>query len=139
MTDNLLDAVIDNPYLMREVIEKLKADKGKTAELEKQLKTARPKAVYFDMFVDPGYALCFRDTAKEFQIPQKCFINLLIEHGFIFRNARNELRPSAKGLEKGLFILRDYTNPINKHRGTYTLVTAKGKKYIYEYFKKKEI
>lgn len=139
MTDNLLDAVIENPDLMREVIEKLKADKGKTAELEKHLKTAMPKAAYFDMFVDPGYALCFRDTAKEFQIPQKCFINLLLEHKFIYRTVNNELRPHAKALAKGLFILRDYTNPINRHKGTYTLVTAKGKKYIYEYFTKKEI
>ena len=139
MTDNLLDAVIDNPDLMREVIEKLKADKGRTAELETQLKEALPKAVYFDMFVDPGYALCFRDTAKEFQIPQKCFINLLLEHGFIFRDANYKLRPSGRALEKGLFILRDYINPRNKHKGTYTLVTAKGKKYIYEYFVKKGI
>lgn len=139
MTDNLLDAVIDNPEVMQGVIEKLKADKNKTAMLEQQLKNAMPKAVYFDKFVDPGYALCFRDTAKEFEIPQKRFINLLIEHGFIFRNARGELRPSSKALEKGLFILRDYTNPHNRHKGTYTLVTAKGKKFIYEYFVKKGI
>lgn len=139
MTDNLLDAVIDNPEVLQGVIKKLKADKSKTAVLEQQLKTALPKAMYFDKFVDPGYALCFRDTAKEFEIPQKCFINLLIEHGFIFRNSKGELRPASKALEKGLFILRDYTNPCNRHKGTYTLVTAKGKKFIYEYFVKKRI
>lgn len=134
MTNNLLNAVIDNPEVMREVVEKLKADKSKTAKLERQLKTALPKAMYFDMFVDPGYATNFRDTAKQFAIPQKRFINLLLEHRFIYRTLSNEIRPHAKALEKGLFILRDYTHPKNRHRGTYTLVTAKGKKYIYEYF-----
>lgn len=139
MTDNLLDAVLDNPEVMREVIERLKADKNKNAELERQLRAALPKAVYFDVFVDPGYATNFRDTAKQFEIPQKCFINLLLEHRFIYRTLSNEIRPHARALEKGLFILRDYTNPINRHRGTYTLVTSKGKKYIYEYFVKKGI
>ncbi|MDO5398463.1 MAG: phage antirepressor [bacterium] len=139
MTNNLLDAVTDNPDLMCDVVERLKAGKRKTAELEKQLKMALPKAVYFDMFVDPGYATNFRDTAKEFQIPQKCFINLLLKHKFIYRKPNGELRPHGKALEKGLFILRDYTNPQNRHQGTYTLITTAGKKYIYEYFKKKEI
>ena len=139
MTDNLLDAVIDNPAVMGEVIEKLKADKGKVARLEGELKAALPKAVYYDRFVDPGYSICFRDTAKEMGIPQKCFINLLIDHGFIYRTTKNELRPMAKPLKDGLFILRDYTNMRNFHRGTYTLVTAKGKQYIAEYFAEKGI
>lgn len=139
MTDNLLDAVIDNPEVMSEVIEKLKADKGKVARLEGELKAALPKAVYYDRFVDPGYSICFRDTAKEMGIPQKCFINLLIDHGFIYRTTKNELRPMAKPLKDGLFILRDYTNMRNFHRGTYTLVTAKGKQYIAEYFAEKGI
>ena len=139
MTDNLLDAVIDNPAVMGEVIEKLKADKGKVARLEGELKAALPKAVYYDRFVYPGYSICFRDTAKEMGIPQKCFINLLIDHGFIYRTTKNELRPMAKPLKDGLFILRDYTNMRNFHRGTYTLVTAKGKQYIAEYFAEKGI
>ena len=143
MTDNLLGTVIDNPEVMCQVIEKLNADrladKNKIIQLERELKTALPKAVYFDKFVDPGYSTNFRDTAKEFEMPQKCFINLLLEHNFIFRTAKNELRPSNKALENGLFILRDFTSMTNGHRGTYTLITAKGKKYIYEYFVKKGI
>lgn len=143
MTDTMLDAVIDNPNIMGKIIEKLNADRQakhkQVKQLEGALKTTLPKAVYFDKFVDPGYATNFRDTAKEFEIPQKCFINLLLEHKFIYRTANNELRPHAKALAKGLFILRDYTNPVNRHRGTYTLVTAQGKKYIYEYFVKKGI
>lgn len=143
MTDNLLDAVIDNPEVMHQVVEKLNADrvanKNKLAHLEGELKAALPKAAYFDRFVDPGYATNFRDTAKEFEIPQKCFINLLLDHKFIFRTQKNELRPNSKALEKGLFVLRDYTNMRNLHKGTYTLVTAKGKKFIYEYFVKKGI
>lgn len=71
MTDNLLDAALDNPEVMHEVIERLKADKNKNAELERQLNAAFPKAVYFDAFVDPGYATNFRDTAKQFEIPRK--------------------------------------------------------------------
>lgn len=143
MTETMLDAVIDNPNIMGRIVEKLNADRQakhrQVKQLEGALKTTLPKAVYFDKFVDPGYATNFRDTAKEFEIPQKCFINLLLKHKFIYRTVNNELRPHAKALAKGLFILRDYTNPINRHRGTYTLVTAQGKKYIYEYFVKKGI
>lgn len=143
MTDNLLDAVIDNPEVMSQVVNKLNADRqanrNKLMQLEGALKTALPKAVYFDKFVDPCYSTNFRDTAKEFEIPQKCFINLLLEYKFIYRTQKNELRPNAKALAKGLFILRDYTSMINGHKGTYTLVTARGKKYIYEYFVKKGI
>lgn len=143
MTDTMLDAVIDNPNIIGRIVEKLNADRqakhNQVKQLEGALKTTLPKAVYFDKFVDPGYATNFRDTAKEFEIPQKCFINLLLKHKFIYRTVNNELRPHAKALAKGLFILRDYTNPINMHKGTYTLVTAQGKKYIYEYFVKKGI
>ena len=139
MTDNMFDAVIEKPEIIGQVIEKMKADKIKVTALESRLKSALPKAVYFDNFVDPGYAICFRDTAKEFEIPPRRFISLLIEYKFIFRTLNNELRPMAKALEKSLFILRDYTSLYSGHRGTYTLVTAKGKKYIYEYFKKKGI
>lgn len=143
MTDTMLDAVIDNPNIMGKIIEKLNADRQakhkQVKQLEGALKTTLPKAVYFDKFVDPGYATNFRDTAKEFEIPQKCFINLLIEHKFIYRKENKELRPFAKGIEKGLFILRDFTNVRNGHKGTYTLVTSKGKKYIYEYFVRKGI
>ena len=139
MTDNLFNAVMEKPEIIGQVIEKMRADKSKVTRLENELKAVLPKAVYFDKFIDPGYATNFRDTAKEFEIPQKCFINLLIEHKFIFRTTKYELRPAAKALEKGLFILRDYTGIHSGHKGTYTLVTAKGKKYIYEYFKRKGI
>ena len=139
MTDDLFNAVMEKPEIIGQVIAKMQADKSKVTRLENKLKAALPKAVYFDKFIDPGYATNFRDTAKEFEIPQKCFINLLIEHKFIFRTTKYELRPAAKALEKGLFILRDYTGIHSGHKGTYTLVTAKGKKYIYEYFKRKGI
>ena len=143
MTDNLLDAVIQNPEVMQQVIIKMNADREsnrqKMQQLESELKTALPKVMYFNKFVDPGFTTNLRDTAKEFEIPQKCFINLLIQYKFIFRTQKDELRPKARALEKGLFILRDYTSTINGHKGTYTLVTAKGKKLIYEYFVKKGI
>ncbi|MCD8180746.1 MAG: phage antirepressor KilAC domain-containing protein [Firmicutes bacterium] len=143
MTDNLLDAVIANPEVMQGVIEKLKAERRteqeKLAYMENALRSAVPKAVYYDTFVDPGYAICFRDTAKELGFSQKEFIKLLIDHKFIYRTSTEELRPMAGPYKHGLFILRDYTNIKNRHRGTYTLVTTKGKKYIYEYFVRKGI
>ncbi len=143
MTDNLLDAVIDNPEVMIGVVERLKAERqieqDKLIALENELIEAMPKAVYYDTFVDPGYALCFRDTAKELGFSQKEFIDLLIEHKFIYRNSRHELRPMSGPFNHGLFILRDYTNIKNRHRGTYTLVTTRGKKYLHEYFVRKGI
>ena len=139
MTDTLCSAVEEQPEIITQIIENMKADKVRAAQLEDELKIALPKAEYYDKFVDPGYATNFRDTAKELEIPPKRFINLLLEYKFIFRTTKNELRPASRALAKGLFILRDYTGIHSRHRGTYTLVTAKGKKCIYEYFKKKGI
>lgn len=143
ITNELLDAMAKDPNVMRELVLRLYADKVETEKkislLEDDLNAAKPKALYYDVFVDPSYATNFRDTAKQLGISQKCFINLLLEYKFIYRTLLDELRPHAKALEKGLFILRDYTNPVNRHHGTYTLITAKGKQYIREYFVKKGI
>lgn len=139
MTDNLLDAVVDNPTVLTKVVEKLNADRCKVQRLETALQKTLPKAVYFDNFVDPNYAICFRDVAKEIGIPQKCFIELLLGYKFIYRTTKGELRPTSIPAQRGYFILRDYTNIHNGHRGTYTLVTAKGKKFIREFFVKKGI
>ena len=139
MTDNLLDAVVDNPNVLTKVVEKLNADRCKVQRLETVLQKTLPKALYFDNFVDPNYAICFRDVAKEIGIPQKCFIELLLGYKFIYRTTKGELRPASIPAQRGYFILRDYTNIHNGHRGTYTLVTAKGKKFIREFFVKKGI
>lgn len=141
MTDNMIDAVIQNPEIMQQAVARICAERAEKqnqlATIQGQLQDALPKAVYYDKFVDPGYATNFRDTAKEFGIGQKCFINLLLHYGFIFRDQKGALRPEGRAVEKGLFIMRDYTSMISGHVGSYTLITSKGKKLIYEYFVKK--
>jgi len=141
MTDNLLDAVIQNPEIMQQAVARICAERAEKqnqlAAIQGQLQDALPKAVYYDKFVDPGYATNFRDTAKEFGIGQKCFINLLLQYKFIFRDQKGDLRPEGRAVEKGLFIMRDYTSMTSGHVGSYTLITTKGKKLIYEYFVKK--
>lgn len=141
MTDNMIDAVIQNPEIMQQAVARICAERAEKqnqlATIQGQLQDALPKAVYYDKFVDPGYATNFRDTAKEFGIGQKCFINLLLQYKFIFRDQKGALRPEGRAVEKGLFIMRDYTSMTSGHVGSYTLITTKGKKLIYEYFVKK--
>lgn len=133
MTDNLLETAIANPDFVIGLIQNMKAEKEKNTALQTQNKQLcekneemQPKADYFDDLVAWNLAVCFRGTAKELRIPERKFIQSLIEDGYIYRDKNRNLLPKAgKGDE--LFVVKEFLNRKNKHGGLQTRVTPKGR------------
>ena len=133
MTDNLLETAIANPDFVIGLIQNMKAEKEKSVALQMQNKQLcekneemQPKADYFDDLVAWNLAVCFRGTAKELRIPERKFIQSLIEDGYIYRDKNRNLLPKAgKGDE--LFVVKEFLNRKNKHGGLQTRVTPKGR------------
>ena len=76
------------------------------AEKDKVIEGLEPKAKYFDELVDNNLLTNFRNTAKELHIPQKVFIQFLIDKEFIYRDKKNRLLPYAKN-NKGYFEIKE--------------------------------
>ena len=66
------------------------------AEKEKIIEDLEPKAKYFDELVNNHMLTNFRNTAKELHIPQKVFIQFLIDQNLICWDKKNRLLPYAK-------------------------------------------
>jgi prophage antirepressor-like protein len=95
---------------------------------EQNIKIAQmtPKAKYFDDLVDRNLLTNFRDTAKEFNMRQKDFIQWLLDNGYVFRDAKGNLKPYCNSISDKLFQLKEYKSG-DKHCGVQTLITPKGR------------
>ena len=95
---------------------------------EQNIKIAQltPKAEYFNDLVDRNLLTNFRDTAKEFNMRQKDFIQWLLDNGYVFRDAKGNLKPYCNSVSDELFQLKEYKSG-DKHCGVQTLITPKGR------------
>lgn len=85
-----------------------------------------PKAEYFDELVERNTLTNFRETANQLGIPQKKFIDFLLEHKYLYRDKRGKLMPYADKND-GLFEMKECFNNKTQWAGTQTLVTPKGR------------
>lgn len=85
-----------------------------------------PKADYFDQVVDRNLLTGFRDTAKALQVPEKVFINFLLEKKYVYRDKKGKLTPYADK-NSGLFETKECMNDKTQWAGTQTLITPKGR------------
>ena len=92
--------------------------------VEKQI--MQPKADYFDELVDRNLLTSFRETAKQFGIKEKSFINFLLSKKYIYRDKKGKLVPYAEK-NNGLFELKESFNEKTHWAGTQTLITPKGR------------
>ena len=92
------------------------------------LKDMQPKADYYDHFMITGECTNIRTTAKEIEFPERKFVKLLLNRGFLYRSPSGTLLPYAVEKNNDLFIVKDYFN--NGHLGSQTLVTPKGKEFF---------
>lgn len=99
------------------------------AEKEKIIEDLEPKAKYFDELVDNNLLTNFRNTAKELHIPQKVFIQFLLEKEPIYRDKKNRLLPYAKN-NKGYFEVKEWCRNDNDAVGIQTFVTPKGRHFL---------
>lgn len=84
----------------------------------------RPKVVYFDNLVSRNLLTNLRDTARQIHVPQNKFISLLIDNKYLYRDAKEKLKPYSQYVPM-YFELKDFEK--NGHAGTQLLVTPKGK------------
>lgn len=99
------------------------------AEKEKVIEDLEPKAKYFDELVNNHLLTNFRNTAKELHIPQKVFIQFLIDKELIYRDKKNRLLPYAKN-NKGYFEVKEWCKEGSEAVGIQTFVTPKGRHYL---------
>lgn len=123
-TPDTLENILTNPDLIIGLASKLK-------EARQEIEILKPKADYYDHFVESGYLTSFRDTAKEFNIMgEQEFISLLERNRYLYRDQFGQLRPYSEFVRKGIFEMRDFVNKTNGMTGIQTLVTAKGKQFL---------
>lgn len=96
------------------------------ARLTVENQTMAPKADYFDALVDRNLLTNFRETAKQLGIREQHFIRYLIDHGYIYRDKRGKLMPTAKK-NNGLFEVKECTNDKTNWSGTQTMIAPKGR------------
>ena len=99
------------------------------AQKEKIIEDLEPKAKYFDELVNNNLLTNFRNTAKELHIPQKVFIQFLLEKELIYRDKKNRLLPYAKN-NKGYFEVKEWCRNDNDAVGIQTFVTPKGRHFL---------
>jgi len=99
------------------------------AEKEKIIEDLEPKAKYFDELVNNHLLTNFRNTSKELHIPQKVFIQFLIDKELIYRDKKNILLPYAKN-NKGYFEVKEWCKEGSEAVGIQTFVTPKGRSYL---------
>lgn len=98
-------------------------------ETNEKLKEMSSKAEYFDRLIDRGSALSMRDTAKSLGIKETTLKELLFDHGYIYRDQKNRIRPYAEK-NKGYFVLKEFVNGKNGHASVQTLITVEGREKL---------
>lgn len=128
MTDSILERIQKEPAVIVEFAQALILEKNRVKALECELNTAKPKADYYDAFVNPYDCTNIRTTAKELKIPERIFVRFLLAEGYMFRSTSNQLLPYNKKSNEGLFIVRDFVN--HRFTGSQTFFTPKGKEVV---------
>ena len=128
MTDSLLERIQKEPAVIVEFAQALILEKNRVKALECELITAKPKADYYDAFINPDDCTNIRTTAKELKIPERVFVRFLLAEGYMFRSPSNQLLPYNKKSNEGLFIVRDFVN--HRFAGSQTFFTPKGKEVV---------
>lgn len=133
MTPAKLEEVLLNPDTIIQLATELKRAQDerdalsiRNSELAVQNTVMQPKADYFDELVDRNLLSNFRNTAKALGVKQKEFINYLLNHGYIYRDAKGTLFPYAEKND-GLFDIKECYNEKTGWKGYQTLITPKGR------------
>ena len=138
VADSVLNQLEENPKLVSDFIQQLRAENAEAKRNRELLEQARaenaklaPKAGYYDNFVNVDDLTCLRYTAKELGVPQNKFIGYLLEKGYAFRDRHRDGRVFAKASKRNdpLFMTRDFYLP-GGEKSEYTLVTPAGKAYF---------
>lgn len=88
----------------------------------------QPKADYYDALCSKDGTTNLRNTAKEFDIPERQFVQMLIDKKILYRDQNNIVVPYAKYAHNGWFKLRDKST--DRYLSYQTRITIEGKDAI---------
>ena len=128
MTGSLLERIQKELVVIMEFAQALIREKNRSKVLEGELNTAKPKADYYDAFINPDDCTNIRTTAKELKIPERKFVHFLLRGKYLFRSPSGQLLPYNKDNNAGLFIVRDFVTYC--YTGSQTYFTPKSKDVI---------
>ncbi|MFI3251283.1 MAG: phage antirepressor KilAC domain-containing protein [Eubacteriales bacterium] len=131
-SEETLLKVVEDPNSFLELLKTLMGEQEKNKALQNELLLTQPKAEYFDKLVESNLLMNFRTSAKEIGVKQNTFITVLISKGYLFRKGTGTLYPYQKYVDCGLFQVKEFYR--NKHAGTQTLLTPKGRDFFLKLF-----
>ena len=124
------DELIAQGYLALQ--RKLAARTAELGRANEVIAELAPKAAYYDAVAGSEGDKSFRETAKTFGVPEKKFIAFLIDHGYVYRDARGTLTPYADHMKRGQFTVREivYNGAETIRTSSQTRITPKGRQVI---------
>lgn len=130
------DELIAQGYLALQ--RKLAARTAELGRANEVIAELAPKAAYYDAVSGSEGDKSFRETAKTFGVPEKKFIAFLIDHGYVYRDARGTLTPYADHMKRGQFTVREivYNGAETIRTSSQTRITPKGRQVIWRAMEK---
>lgn len=133
MTEQTLEQALTSPDFLIRLANELKEEKDRSRQLEAEKSilsvenmVMKPKADYFDDLVDRNLLTSFRETAKQFKVKERQFIQFLLDKKYVYRDKKGKLMPFADK-NNGLFEVKESVNEKTNWAGTQTLITPKGR------------
>ena len=125
--ESLMEQIERDPEILFRFADALVKERRENKALRKELLNLKPKAEFYDAFVNPGDCTNIRATAKELNVPERLFCKYLQHKKYLYRAPAGNLMPYAGPFRRGLFIVRDFYNRDTGFFGYYTLFTPAGK------------
>ena len=128
--ESLMEQIERDPEILFRFADALVKERRENKALRKELLNLKPKAEFYDAFVNPGDCTNIRATAKELNVPERLFCKYLQHKKYLYRAPAGNLMPYAGAFHRGLFIVRDFYNRDTGFFGCYTLFTPAGKEEL---------
>ena len=96
MSASMVEQALQKPEMLLLFAQRMLEEHNRANTLAAELAIAKPKADYFDAFVNPKDCTNIRGTAKELDIPEKTLTRYLLRAGYMFRAPAGHLLPYAK-------------------------------------------
>ena len=128
--ESLMEQIQQDPDVLFRFAEALLKERKDNNALRKELLALKPKAEFYDAFVNPGDCTNIRATAKELNVPERLFCKCLQHKKYLSRAPAGNLMPYEAPFRRGFFIVRDFYNHDTGFFGCYTLFTPSGKDEI---------
>ncbi len=123
MTDSVLERIRKDPTFTYTLAKAMLREKDRADALEAELNAAKPKADYYDAFVNPYDCTNIRTTAKELKIPERIFVRFLLAEGYMFRSPQISFFPTTRRATRDFFV-RDFVN--HRFTGSQTFFHPQG-------------